>query len=210
MILSLLQIQPQCIFETINKYQWNTKSMFIEKPIFSTYEMQMPEINEQCTFYTACPIRYKKVIQYVKNNIQLEDILSTISICSSYLPEWRDGIDYRVSYSAKKNMGGGTSLDLIHEIDYLTYLFGPPREIFNLRGQVSNLEIDCEDISTYLIKFNNTVSQVYLDYFGRKDIRKFLLITTQNTIEIDLLKNKICFLIVMKQFYLMKLEMTSR
>ncbi len=90
-------------------------------------------------------------------------------------------------------MGGGTSLDLIHEIDYLTYLFGPPREIFNLRGQVSNLEIDCEDISTYLIKFNNTVSQVYLDYFGRKDIRKFLLITTQNTIEIDLLKNKICF-----------------
>ncbi len=181
-------------FSTISKYQWITRSMFIEKPLFSSDNVELTEINYQCRFYVACPIRYKQVIQYAKKNIDSQNVLSSISVCSSYLPEWRKGTDYRSCYSSISALGGGVSLDLIHELDYLTYLFGEPTEITNMRGKISRLELDSDDISTYTIRFPQKICQVYLDYFGRKDIRKFLLFTTDDTIQIDLLENKIIFL----------------
>ena len=67
------------------------------------------------TYYVACPLRYNAVIQYIKDNIDLQDVISVRSISSSYLPDWRPGVDYRKTYSAKKELGGGVSIDLIHE-----------------------------------------------------------------------------------------------
>ena len=54
-----------------------------------------------------------------------------------------------------KRMGGGVSLDLIHELDYLTYLLGVPKEIYNIRRQVSLLEIDSDDVSVYIAQLDN-------------------------------------------------------
>ena len=45
-----------------------------------------------------------------------------------------------MTYSAHKDMGGGVSIDLIHEWDYLTYLFGMPSEIYSILDKVSDLE----------------------------------------------------------------------
>ena len=43
--------------------------------------------------------------------------------CYSYLPNWRKNIPYYLSNSADKK-GGGVLLELSHEIDYLTWIFG--------------------------------------------------------------------------------------
>ena len=37
---------------------------------------------------------------------------------------WRPKQDYHTSYSAYKNKGGGVLLDLSHELDYATWIFG--------------------------------------------------------------------------------------
>ena len=181
-------------YQTIRKYQWNTKSMFIEKPLFSDIKENIFEINKNCIFYIACPIRYKKVIQYIKNNINRDEILSVISMCSSYLPNWRPKSDYRKCYSAHAIMGGGVSLDLIHEIDYVSFILGKPTDIKNIRCHISDLEIDSDDVSVYLINYKNAISQIYLDYYGKKDIRKLILFTKHDTIFADLLNNTITFL----------------
>ena len=55
-------------------------------------------------------------------------------ICSSYLPDWRPGVDYRTVYSAHKAMGGGVTIDLIHEWDYLVELFGVPEQLYNFKA----------------------------------------------------------------------------
>ncbi len=177
--------------ETIEKLQWHAKSLFIEKPLYDRDDCQIEKVNQNCVYYIACPVRYKKVIQYLKEQLIPDDVLSAIAICSSYLPEWRKGTDYRKGYSAIKAMGGGVSLDLIHEIDYLEYLFGAAKEIYNIRAQVSPLELDSDDVSVYIAKLDKAVVQVYLDYFGRKDIRTLTLFCKEDTIKIDLLANTI-------------------
>lgn len=88
-------------------------------------------------------------------------------ICSSYLPDWRPGVDYRTVYSAHKALGGGVTIDLIHEWDYLVDLFGVPETICNIRGKYSDLEIDSDDLSIYIAQYPTLLAEVHLDYFGR-------------------------------------------
>lgn len=181
-------------YETIERFQWKSKSLFIEKPLFDTYKKPLKVLNPQCVFYIACPVRYKKVIQYLKEKLNPDEVLSAIAVCSSYLPEWRIGTDYRKGYSAIKNMGGGVSLDLIHEIDYLSYLFGTPKKIYNIRDHVSSLELDSDDVSVYIAKLDKAIVQVYLDYYGRKDLRTLTLFCKNETLFVDLLTNTVNYL----------------
>ena len=44
-------------------------------------------------------------------------------MCHSYLPQWRKK-NYKKSYSSNAKLGGGVSLDLSHEIDYIQWIFG--------------------------------------------------------------------------------------
>lgn len=180
--------------ETIETMQWHTRALFIEKPLFAFPGEKLGEVNPGCLYYVACPVRYKRVIQYIKETVNREDVLAASAVCSSYLPEWRPGTDYRKGYSAIQGQGGGVSLDLIHELDYLSYLLGDIREIYNIRGKISPLEIDSDDVSVYIARAGNAVIQVYLDYFGRADIRRLMLFTKEDTLEADLLHNSVRFL----------------
>ena len=88
-------------------------------------------------------------------------------ICSSYLPDWRPGVDYRTVYSAHRTMGGGVAIDLIHEWDYLAELFGMPRQVYCLKGTYSELELDSDDLAVYIARYDTLLAEVHLDYFGR-------------------------------------------
>ena len=66
-----------------------------------------------------------------------------------------------------KALGGGVTIDLIHEWDYLVDLFGVPETICNIRGKYSDLEIDSDDLSIYIAQYPTLLAEVHLDYFGR-------------------------------------------
>ena len=134
------------------------------------------------------------MIQYIKNKVNLDDVISVRSISSSYLPDWRPGQDYRKTYSAHKVMGGGVSIDLIHEWDYLTYIFGWPQKISSFIGHKSSLEIESDDYAIYIAEFENMIAELHLDYFGRKTIREIQLFTKEETVLGDIANNKITFL----------------
>ena len=183
-------------YETIKKYSSKTKHMFIEKPIFDNiYEdIEALNLSDEQVYYVACPLRYTNVIQYLKDNIDISSVYSARVICSSYLPDWRPNIDYRETYSARKDMGGGVSIDLIHEWDYIHYLFGKPNEVINFKGTYSDLEIDSDDISIYIAKYESMLLELHLDYFGRKPIREIQLFTKNDTIVGDLINSSVTFL----------------
>lgn len=182
--------------ETIKQFVTKTKHMFIEKPIFDTTDVSISSLNlkDDSIYYVACPLRYTNVIQYLKHQIDLKNVYCARIICSSYLPEWRPNQDYRNTYSAHKNQGGGVSIDLIHEWDYICYLFGEPKQVLNIRGTFSNLEIDSDDLSLYIAKYKDKAVEVHLDYFGRKTIREIQVFTDKDTIIGNLVNSEIRYL----------------
>ena len=100
-------------------------------------------------------------MQYVKANIIPDDVICVRAMSSSYLPDWRPGQDYRKTYSAHKDLGGGVSIDLIHEWDYLTYLFGWPKKVHSFIGKKSNLEIDSDDYAIYIAEFEKMIAELH-------------------------------------------------
>lgn len=184
--------------DSIKMFSSFSENFFVEKPLCSVGQIDNwgnYKYNDDAVYYVASPLRYNPVITYIKENIKPDDVISVRSISSSYLPDWRPGTDYRNTYSAHKSLGGGVSIDLIHEWDYLSFLFGFPKTVKSMMGKKSNLEIDSEDYAIYLAEYENMMCELHLDYFGRKRFREIMLITKEDTIIGDLVNNSIRFLV---------------
>lgn len=180
-------------YETIIKSIKKAKNLFIEKPIFEKCSGQLENIDFSNNInYIACPLRHKSIMKYVKKSIcNKEKIVSVRVISSSYLPDWRKGNDYRTCYSAHRNMGGGVSIDLVHEWDYLTDLFGYPINVQMKRAHISDLEIDSDDVAVYIAEYNDKIVEVHLDYIGHRNERKLEIYCNDKTYYIDLINNTI-------------------
>lgn len=182
---------------TLTQVHEKSKNFFIEKPLTSYKRMEdVLELKRRkdSVYYVACPLRYTRVIQYLKKNIDISQVISVRCMSSSYLPDWRPGTDYRNTYSAHKALGGGVSIDLIHEWDYIQYLFGRPESIYYTFGKKSGLEIDCEDYAVYVAEYTDKLVEIHLDYFGRKTLREIMIFTNEDTIVGDLANSRITYL----------------
>ena len=179
---------------TLKMFHDKGKHFFIEKPVVSISQIEEAktfQTRDSSVYYVACPLRYNSVIQWIKKNVNPADVISVRSISSSYLPNWRPGKDYRDTYSAHKDMGGGVSIDLVHEWDYLTYLWGQPKSVKSMIGKISNLEIDSDDYAIYIAEYKDKIVELHLDYFGRKTLREIQIITKTDTIVGDIANNKL-------------------
>ncbi len=176
-------------YETIRKCAPQARALFIEKPVFDGvgYDVRALAIPEHVQCYVACPLRYNRVLQYVKSNIPADEVISVRAISSSYLPDWRPGTDYRKTYSARAEMGGGVAIDLIHEWDYLTFLFGMPKGVSYIGGTFSKLDINSDDLAVYIAGYEDKVVELHLDYFGRSSERLLRLYTNDDVIDADIL-----------------------
>lgn len=145
-------------------------------------------------YYVACPMRYTQIVKWLKDNIDISKVYSIRAMSSSYLPEWRPGTDYSECYSARRSLGGGVATDLIHEWDYISYLFGRPQKIISVERRLSDLDIDVEDIAVYIGEYADRIAEVHLDYFGRSTRRSLELYMADDTVICDFIDNRITYL----------------
>ena len=179
--------------QTIEHFRGHADAFFIEKPVFDVILDDVSTFDDVPS-YVACPLRYNPILQYVKQNIDLSKVISVRAMSSSYLPEWRPGQDYRQTYSAHADMGGGVDIDLIHEWDYLTWIFGMPTQCLGIAGKYSNLEIDSNDTALYIAKNDKMTFELHLDYFGRKTLRTLDIFTHDDTIHCDIVAGTITYM----------------
>jgi predicted dehydrogenase len=141
--------------------------------------------------YVAFVLRFHPLIQWLKINLDKKQVTEVQAYCGSYLPGWRPGRDYRMTYSAQKELGGGVHLDLIHEIDYLRWLLGDPASYNTFLSRKSALEINSIDSAHYYLTYDNMNISLTLNYF-RKDAKRVIeIVMNDETVTADLLAYKI-------------------
>ncbi len=168
--------------------------LFIEKPLFHTLEVNdvLNKIKKQnIKTYVACNLRFLDCLKFAKDYIVGKRINEVNIYCGSYLPDWRPERDYKMTYSANKEQGGGVHIDLIHEIDYAYWLFGKPKKTHKLFSSKSSLDINSFDYANYILDYDNFNANIVLNYFRKDSKRTLEILLEEETITVDILKNKV-------------------
>lgn len=164
-----------------------TGAVMVEKPLFRRC-LELPSFPSQQIF-VGYNLRFHPVIRHLKTLLEEEQVLSVLAYVGQYLPDWRPTSDYRASYSASAEQGGGVLRDLSHELDYLTWMLGGWERVSALGGHFSSLEITSDDVfALMLVTPTCPVVTLQLNYLDRLARRFILINTSKHTIEADLIK----------------------
>jgi predicted dehydrogenase len=173
--------------------------LFIEKPLSHSWdgvEELLSVIREQRLLaLVGFDLRFDPGL--CKVNTLLEEgcigrVVAIQSQVGQYLPDWHPWEDYRQSSSASAAKGGGVILDLIHELDYVTWLMGPISCLSCFADRISDLDITTEDTAALLLRFDDgAIGTVHLDYIQRDPSRTCRIIGVEGTIWWNYYANKV-------------------
>jgi len=182
-------------FQTLERLKEFKLPLFIEKPLFDKTGVLQDELVKSInvTTYVACNIRFLDSIVKIKEIVKSERVNEVNVYCGSYLPEWRPNIDYKTVYSSNKEMGGGVHIDLIHELDYVFWLFGIPKHTKSFFSNNSSLNISAHDYANYLWEYDKFAVSIVLNYYRKNAKRSLEIVCESGTYFIDLLNNTISF-----------------
>ena len=161
--------------------------LLVEKPLSVSAEGvdRLLEVARQSRIHglVGYVLRYDPAARLFKEYLQKAEIGGLIWVrveCGSFLPEWRPGVDYRHTVSARKALGGGVLLELSHEFDYLTWFFGNPVMLIGQMSRSGLLDIDVEDqVDMLLTCADGLVVSVHLDFVRCHSTRECVVQTTK-------------------------------
>jgi predicted dehydrogenase len=164
--------------------------LFIEKPISDTldgvHELRKLIEKNVLKALVGFQFRFHPVLQHVKNLLDdkaLGEVLSANVEWGEYLPNWHPWEDYRNSYSARRDLGGGVVLTLSHPFDYLRWLLGEVNQVTAETGNTGQLDLDVEDTADIILRFEaEYFASVHLDYLQRPDIHRLKIIGSEGTL----------------------------
>jgi predicted dehydrogenase len=168
--------------------------LFIEKPLSDRLDPALDHLvaeahaRERVTL-VGCNVRFHPGLKKVKQLLDAQAIGRVVAArveAGQYLPDWHPWEDYRLGYSARRDLGGGVVLDGIHELDYLTWWLGDVDRIACMAGRLGRLGIDTEDTAAMLLQFaGGPIGEVHVDYLQRAYSRSCHLIGDEGTIRWD-------------------------
>jgi glutamate-1-semialdehyde aminotransferase/spore coat polysaccharide biosynthesis protein SpsF (cytidylyltransferase family)/predicted dehydrogenase len=134
--------------------------VFIEKPLShesTGIQLLIREARRQDrNVQVGYNMRFHPGLQILKEVIdagKIGRVLWLNAEAGQYLPDWRPWQNYRDSYSARNELGGGIILDGSHELDYICWLLGRPTEVSCRAEHLSSLEVDVEDAAWIFLAF---------------------------------------------------------
>ena len=147
--------------------------ILLEKPV--SHSMERVDVLQRAVrlggsrLLVGFQFRYHPTLQKVKSMVhagELGDVSSVRAHWGEYLPDWHPWEDYRASYAARRDLGGGALLTLSHPFDYLCWIFG---DVAEARGVVGHgLDLKVEAAAEVSLRFTSEVlAGVHLDYLQR-------------------------------------------
>jgi len=167
----------------------------IEKPLSTSLKKLKNIIDHDrilsSEYRVAYLLRYHPFVQRALIDIEkIKPVFQASLRYGNYLPWWRPGTDYRNSYSSKESEGGGVLFDLSHEVDLITYFFGPVNKLLGITRKISSLEITSNDLCVVMFEMKSgQFVELSLDYFNKIPERKIIINGSKGTIKIDLINS---------------------
>lgn len=170
--------------------------VFVEKPLAHNLAQwgQLEAAVQQSgkALYVGYMMRFYPLLQEAFQLIKNQTLGKLISIHAhwgEYLPYWHPWEDYRETYPARKDLGGGAALTLSHDIDVALWLAqSKASEGYNLKNFNSALEVE-EDVdagANLALRFQSGVTaQVQLNYYQRPPERFYKVICDKGHLFID-------------------------
>lgn len=128
--------------------------ILVEKPLSDDIESasELAELARQRRVWAsmAYPLRYHGAYRMARGILKrgaLGRLRRGRMWFESYLPDWHPWEDYRVSYAARPELGGGVLPTLDHEIDFLNWCFGEPSTVSGLVGRSGKLDAPIDDFA---------------------------------------------------------------
>ncbi|MBD3235802.1 MAG: gfo/Idh/MocA family oxidoreductase [Candidatus Eisenbacteria bacterium] len=110
-------------------------------------------------------------------------VISAHAHWGEYLPGWHPGEDYRQSYAARPDLGGGVLLTLCHPLDYLRWLIGEVVAVQARLARRSSLGVAAEDTAQLSLRCaDGALATVYVDYVQRPPRHELEIIGEAGTI----------------------------
>ena len=171
--------------------------LLVEKPLSDRYDGvdDLIRVVEQKRLVATVgyQMRFHPALQQVRDLVDRQTIGRVFAVRAQFgefLPAVHPYEDYRCSYAARSDLGGGVVLSHSHELDYLYWLFGLPRRVFALGGHLSRLEVDVEDTASIMMECvvaGHTVPvHVSLNFAQRPPGRSLEIVGDAGTIRLDL------------------------
>jgi len=166
---------------------------YIEKPVAndlkSVEHLLSLEKENGCVCLVGCQLRFDTSLKKVKEWLtegRIGDVLSVCCDVGEYLPDWHPYENYKESYAARADQGGGVILTVIHEIDYLQWLFGRVRQCFGFGGSRTPLQLDVEDTALGVLETEQGIPIILrMDYWRRPPVRNLNIVGTEGEVSWD-------------------------
>jgi len=173
--------------------------VLVEKPLSHTIEgidvLAKAVAEKNILVHIGYMMRHHPLLIKIKNltsSGKYGKLIQLHSHWGEYLPDWHPWEDYRTSYAARRELGGGAALTLSHDLDLALWIAGGSlttyKHVFNFS---SSLEVDVESGADFLLQFDSGVTaNVHLNFFQRSKERWYKYMFEQAVIFIDFFRNE--------------------
>jgi predicted dehydrogenase len=168
--------------------------VLIEKPIAADVaearRLQILAAKHGILCGTAYCMRYHPAYRLAREAItqgRLGRVLYAKAWFESWLPDWHPWEDYRQSYAARRDLGGGVLPTLDHELDFLCWCLGRPRNAVGTSHRSGALEMGVDDVASLAIEYaGGATAHCLLSLCRRDRQRGFEFIGSQASLRYSL------------------------
>ena len=185
--------------EAAKKIIPHIKGLFIEKPLSHNLDgvsnlLKLVEKYKVVTFMGFNIEFHPLIIEIGKliSNGDIGDVVNYQATTGQCIEKWHPYEDYHNSYAVRKDLGGGASLTLIHEINLALTWFGKVEDTYAYIRKNKKMNIDVDSNSDFMMQhINGVVSQIHMDFLQKKSIRSGTINGTDGWIKYDLINNNL-------------------
>jgi len=201
--------------QTVFKLLPHVRGIFVEKPLSHSLEGIQELLaaieQRQVVSFVGFSLEFNPVVKAMRSLLQSAEErtkvkgrkvnedeapfgkpLSLQATAGHWLPDWHPWEDYRQSYAARRDLGGGVTLTLIHEIQMALGLFGAAESVVANFPASKLLPLDVDVIADLMIRHKgDAISQIHLDYIQRPWHREGIISCENGWIRFDFTAMKV-------------------